>query len=135
LHSRPDSKKDQYGKENESESSGACPTPEDIRKIIEYMPLNVRTLTVVLASSGMRFGETLQLTRGDIKLGLNPPTIHIPAKITKTKKKRTIFISSEAKDFLDQWLSYNKENCLFPFTEQSVLEVWALAAKKVASMR
>ena len=52
------------------------------------MPLNARTLTLILSSSGMRVGEALSLKVSEIDVDRNPVRINLKAANTKTKKKR-----------------------------------------------
>jgi integrase len=121
------------------------PDKNEIARLIEYMPINARTLTLVLASSGMRVGEALKIKLDDISLDSNPTEIYLRPEYTKTKKKRTVFVSSEAKELLVEWLSYRKrylENKtgqkgmltkdlrLFPFSGTNYRSIWNLALKK-----
>ena len=57
---------------------------------------------LVMSSSGMRIGETLQIRKRDFDFdSYERLMIKLPAKITKTKKTRITFISKEAeKDLL-----------------------------------
>ena len=48
----------------------------------------------------MRIGEAVKIRKKDVILTLKRPMIKIPAKITKTRRGRTTFISSEAWGFL-----------------------------------
>jgi len=52
-------------------------TRENIRKIINHLPIHGKALIFVLASSGMRIGETLLLELEDIKLEENPVRVVI----------------------------------------------------------
>jgi integrase len=135
-------KKNLYkGKGNEAISSEYIPNNQDIAKIIEFMPIQARTLTLVLASSGMRSGEALQITLNDIDLDRTPARIYLRASYTKTKKKRLVFISSEAKVILKEWLEYrpkfidDKERIkmserIFPFSYNNFQAIWRHAIKK-----
>ena len=69
-----------YGKNSESITTEHVPTAEEIGRIIQYLPIQAKTLTLVLASSGMRIGEAIQLTLNDIELDRNPVRINIPAR-------------------------------------------------------
>ncbi len=69
---------------------------EDIQKLIEKAD-DVRTaLYLVLTSSGMRLGESIQLRKHHFDLNQNPVKITIPANIAKNSKGRSTFISNEA---------------------------------------
>ena len=94
------------GKNRDTISQEYVPKPEDIRKLLEYQDIGDRTLTLVLSSSGMRKGEATKITLDMLDLDHDPPMIRLPARITKTKKKRIVFISQEAKEALLEWLDY-----------------------------
>jgi integrase len=91
--------------------SGAEPVTEDripslseLRTICEHLPLNARAMVLVMASSGMRIGETLKLEVDDLNLKTDPARIVIPYTISKGKKGRTVLITPEAKELLQRWL-------------------------------
>ena len=90
----------------------------------------------------------MALTLNMIDLEHDPPKITLPAKITKTKRKRITFISNEAKDLVLEWLTYRIEyskraskRCnhyrfdpndkrLFPFTYSNFSKIWTNAVTK-----
>ena len=76
----------------------------DIKKILEYSDEQGRAAFLILASSGMRIGELVQLIEDDLHLKENPPRIHIRGETTKTKQQRDTFISPEALESLQLWL-------------------------------
>ena len=94
---------------NDAVNEERIPSNAEIARIVEYMPLHARTLTLMLSSSGMRVGECLALKSSDIMLDKNPVRINIRAEATKTKKKRVTFISSEAKAILQEWILYKNK--------------------------
>jgi integrase len=123
------------------------PSNEELRRIIEYLPVQGKALALVLSSSGMRIGEALQIKIKDIDLTRNPVKIKIRAEYTKTGKKRITFISPEAKLVVKEWLSYRdqyKERAdgrsweheredndqLFPFTHYTFNYMWHNALGK-----
>ncbi len=69
---------------------------EEIRKIIAEANFKKKALYLVLLSSGMRVGETVQLKKKHFDLSTKRAMIKIPADYTKTKQGRTVFISKEA---------------------------------------
>jgi len=69
---------------------------EEIRKIIGEANFKKKALYLVLLSSGMRVGETVQLKKRHFDLTTKRTMIKIPADYTKTKQGRTVFISKEA---------------------------------------
>ncbi len=80
------------------------PTTEELKRILQHLPLNGKTLLMVLASSGMRIGEATQLKISDIDLNKDPPLVMIRGEYTKSGNSRIAFISSEAKEVLQEWL-------------------------------
>ena len=73
------------GKENESISEEHIPPPDEIGRIMHYFPLIGQAITMVLASSGMRPGECLQINLHDLELERDPPRINLRSSTTKTK--------------------------------------------------
>jgi integrase len=71
------------------------PTQSELRTICEHLPLNARAMTLLMASSGMRIGETLKLEVDDLNLKADPARIVIPYTISKGKKARTVLITPE----------------------------------------
>ena len=94
---------------SKSRSEEETYTRENLRKIINHMPLHGKALVFMLASSGMRIGETLQLELEDIKLEEKPTRIMIRGENTKTGEKRITFISSEALEVLKEWLNVRSD--------------------------
>ncbi|NOZ82567.1 MAG: site-specific integrase [Euryarchaeota archaeon] len=80
-------------------------TPEKLRRILQHLPLHGRALVLVLASSGMRLGEALSLHLEDVKLEEEPVRVVVRADSTKTGAGRVTFVSSEAAEALQAWLS------------------------------
>jgi len=124
------------------------PTAEQLIKIIDFMPIQGRTLTLLLSSSGVRIGEALQLTIKDVDLTKTPVEVRIRDnggdRTTKGGESRTAFISAEAKEQLIGWMEYRpnylslntklstapNEDRIFPFTQSNVLQMWTLAVNK-----
>ena len=84
----------------------------ELKKIMEYSDEMGRAAFLVLASSGMRIGEIIQIELNDIYLKEKPVRIHLRAEITKTKKQRDTFISDEALDCLKKWLAIREQYLL-----------------------
>jgi integrase len=80
-----------------------------IRKILMFMDLKGRALLLMLISSGMRIGETLQLRDSDIDLTSTPVKIRIRMEYTKTRQERITFITPQAAEALKAWLPLRKE--------------------------
>ena len=134
-------------KGNRSRTQDQVPTSNQFQKILMQMPLHGATFFLVLASSGMRIGEALKLKISDFKLDEDPALIEIPAQITKSGDRRITFISSEAKQYIVEWLKtrsnyvqYSSKKSrfpknldsekLFPFGQTTALIIWHNAIKK-----
>jgi integrase len=124
------------------------PTNEELKHILDYMPIQGKALYLTLASSGMRIGEALRLEMDDLDLNQEPAKINIQASYTKSGNSRIAFISSEAKRYAEDWLKqrdrYLKVACsksklyekpledkrLFPFDESTARVLWMHALDK-----
>jgi len=124
------------------------PTTEELRKILNLMDIKGKALFLVLASSGMRIGEALKLRVEDFELDKDPARINIRGAYTKTGNSRVAFISSEAKEAVEQWLrirgdylkqasgrswKYNKpleDPRMFPFDTPTAYTMWKNALDK-----
>lgn len=124
------------------------PSNAELRRIMLYLQLNGRALFAVLASSGMRIGETLKLHVEDLDLSQSPAKVKIKGAYTKTGNWRYAFISGEAKDLVEEWLHHRSEYIrtsakrswrhkkdpqdkrLFPWEETSAYEMWYGALQK-----
>jgi len=128
---------------------------ETIKKIMVHMSLPGKTTVLVLASSGMRIGEALQIDISDIDLTTTPAQIVIRGENTKSGETRTCFIGAEAKESVIEWLkvrdsylksSLNRNNGLvekanakrkngadtrlLPFTDSNMRAMWENALSK-----
>jgi integrase/uncharacterized protein (UPF0335 family) len=128
---------------------------EIIKKILSHMSLVGKTVVLLLASSGMRIGELLKIDIEDIDLTTIPAQIVIRGENTKNGETRTVFISAEAKESVDEWLKVReaylrsslKRNAglvekakakkkdeadtrLLPFSDSNMREIWLNALKK-----
>ncbi len=135
----------------EAISDEHVPSNEELASLVEFMPIQAKTLTMVLASSGMRSGEAMQLRLDDLDLERNPARIKIRGEYSKNGKKRITFVSSETLNQLREWLSYRQQfieilkergkhrrkipltsddDRLFPFSIQNYAVIWKKALKK-----
>jgi len=76
----------------------ANPTREMIRTILQHCNERHTAEILISVSSGMRFGEILQLEHSDIDYTTSPATIHVRGETTKTGDPRTTYLSAEAVD-------------------------------------
>jgi integrase len=132
----------------EAISKEKVPNNEELARIIESLPIQAKTLTMFMASSGTRIGEALQIQLTDLDLHSTPPKIYLRASYTKTKKKRITFITTETKNQLEEWLQYRPkyieknlfyledsviedyQGLVFPFTDINFRDIWRKALKK-----
>jgi integrase len=128
---------------------------EILRKILAHTDEKASALILVLASSGMRIGETLNVKLSDVDLDKEPPEIIVRGEYTKGNETRVVFISKEAKAAVEEWLNVRenyiksahnrnkglikkgeakpkkeKDDRLFPFAEAVVREFWSNALEK-----
>jgi len=124
------------------------PSNEELKSILTHMDAKGKALFLMLASSGMRIGEALQLKLNDIDLESEPAKVNISGKYTKTGNPRIAFISTEAKEVIKEWFKvrddyikaaagkshkYKKsveDNRIFPFLNNTAWCMWKNAVKK-----
>lgn len=82
---------------------------ETMQSILSHMDAKGRAFVLVLASSGMRIGELLQILLSDVRLDKSPAEINIRGEYTKTGVQRFCFISSEAAEAVREWLKVRGE--------------------------
>jgi len=89
---------------NGARTADRPPSINELKKIINYLPMQGKALFLCMASSGMRIGEALGIEVDDIDLEGDPARINIMGEKTKTGDRRWTFISSEAKEYVKEWL-------------------------------
>ncbi|MEM3433472.1 MAG: tyrosine-type recombinase/integrase [Candidatus Methanomethyliaceae archaeon] len=125
-------------------------TREVLRKILAHCDVRGRALFLFLASSGVRIGSALRLKLEDVDLSQDPPLVVVRGEYTKAGDTYFTFISTEAKEALQEWmkvrgkyleaaggkskgLGINKpleDGRIFPFNETTANKMWALAVRK-----
>ena len=130
-------------------------TKENLQKVLSHTDEKGTALILMLASSGMRIGEALQIKLSDIALDDDLPVINIRGEYTKTGERRYVFLSREARRAVNEWLQVRddylksaqhrnsglvkKANAkqkrldddrLFPFSDATVREMWGNAVRK-----
>jgi len=135
------------GKVTEAITWEDVPTNAELKRVVEYMPIQGKAMALLLSSSGIRIGESVQLKLGDIEFDSDPARIKIRAEYTKTGKRRITFMSSEAKEAIEEWLKYRdqyvktanarsaryartKSDCIFPFRAENFNTIWRNALIK-----
>jgi integrase len=69
----------------------------------------LKAFLYLLATSGLRSKEAVSLRLKDVELSNEkgePSIIHVRKEHSKTRRSRNVFITSEATEFLKQWLDY-----------------------------
>ena len=124
------------------------PSNAELKKIILQMQGHGKALFLLLSSSGMRIGEALKIQGDDIELDKDSPRIKIRGEYTKTGNSRITYMSSEAKEAIQDWLKqresylktaaaksmHNKpleDSRLFPFNENTAYLMWTNALRKL----
>ena len=122
-------------------------TREGIIRILNYSPVQMKALIMVMCSSGIRLGEALGITVDDVDLQGDPVALHIPKKIAKNKLPRTTYITSETAKVLREWMAYRAEYLekkrgrpeyrtplddprVFPFNDSAGTDMFILACQK-----
>lgn len=134
-------------KGSKARTNDKVPSNADLKSILAYMPIQGRALYLVLSSSGMRIGEALALSLSELDLKSDPPRVLIRGENSKTGDNRTVFLSSEAKEALEDWLKVrdrylkgaiskshrwkdSEDSRVFPFTTQNAYVIWYNALEK-----
>jgi len=117
-------------------------TKEQLRAILNHLPIQHRALNLFLASTGCRIGETLQLKIDDLHLEEDPPSATIRAEYTKKGVGgRIVWMSYEAGDTIKEWLKIKSlkrksagygdysGDLVFPFGDTTVRIIWRRALK------
>lgn len=90
---------------------------ESINILCENASPYMKGSILVLASSGMRTSEFLQLTKEDIKFNLDPVEVHLRAEITKTRVDRVTYLSPQAVEFFPKIKPYDEKKSLVNFEQ------------------
>lgn len=80
---------------------------EPLRKLFSYFDIRAKAFFLCLASSGCRTGELLQVEMEDIDLDRSP--VRIILRKTKNGIPRHVYISSEAKEALLEYLRHREQ--------------------------
>ena len=70
-------------------------THDEIRLMCNHASPRKKLLYMAMKDSGARNGELCQVRKRDVDFSKNPVEIHLPAKITKGRKSRLIYITRE----------------------------------------
>lgn len=148
--------KDKLPKGKRARTEDGDLTRERLRNILTHCDAKGNALFLLLASSGIRIGEALKLQLYDINFTSDPIKVRVRGEITKEGDAYYSFISSEAKEALDEWLkvresylqsSVNRgrglsklgngqgvkdinDTRLFPFSMDVANSMWMIAVRK-----
>jgi len=129
------------------------PSNVELRRILMHMPIQGKALYLMLASGGMRIGETLQLKLDDVEFNKRPGKVNIRGKYTKTGNSRVAFVSKEAVMAVQEWLKTRKQyliaavgkshkytksvedDRLFPFLNNTAYAIWKNAVRKAGFLK
>jgi integrase len=79
--------------------------PEILLKMIDRADLHMKAVITTLVSTGMRSGECSNLLLSD----LDGDTITIRKEIAKRRQGGKVYLTSEAQQYMKQWLEYRDE--------------------------
>jgi len=82
---------------------------EKLRAILSHSGVMMKALLLVLLSSGIRVGEALQLKMTDLPPNTFPQVVNVRGEVAKEGDSYTSFMSSEAKEALNEWLKVREE--------------------------
>jgi integrase len=86
------------------ESYDRAPTIEEVRRLVSHAPgARLKALILLLASSGMRVGEAVNLKVGNFDFDSKPTKVMV-GPFTKTRQQRVTFITEEATNALKDYL-------------------------------
>ena len=101
---------------------------EVLRKLFNHCNLTLKTIILILLSSGARINEILSLKVTDIELKDGYGILNLQRETTKTKKARYVLISKECVEVLNEYLRRVKPTkFLFDFKYANALYMLNLA--------
>ncbi len=108
------SEKDTRSLKNKMPKGGAATVErefdtENLRALIHHFDLMMKALILLLASSGIRIGEALQLVLEDIDISGDIGHITIRAEVAKNRQQRYTFCSKEAMEALNEWMKVREK--------------------------
>lgn len=128
------------------------PSNAELKQVMQYLPIHGKALFSILASSGMRIGEALQLKAGDVDLGKSPARATLRGGYTKSGNWRYAFINEEAVEAIKAWLAVRgnyleaasgrswrvkkslDDARLLPFSECTAYMMWYGAVQKAGML-
>jgi len=109
-------------------------TKEHFRKIIDYLPIQGKAITLFLANTGARIGETLQLMTSDLNLDVDPAYADIQEKYTMARfGAHRIYFNRESVDAINNWLKTREgdyNDLVFGIKVRGFSKMWNRALEK-----
>jgi integrase/uncharacterized coiled-coil protein SlyX len=138
-------------------SEEKVPRREEVKLLLQHLPLHMKAYVLFILSGGLRPGEPLDLELDDIEEEHGLTRINLKAKNTKTGHKRWTYITPEATTVYKLWLESreqfiestakairsnetrkkylkNSRDKIFPFTYNTANKVWNTAVKQAGLM-
>ena len=112
-------------------SEDRIPTTSELKQILTHGDARSKSFFLVMISSGIRPEELCQIETSMIDFDSNPVSIKIPASISKTKRQRFTFISTEAKESLLEWLKVKDAYQIAKVGKSQGLRRWMINVKGV----
>jgi len=81
-----------------------APDRDLLKQMFNSGSVHQRVLLALLASTGCRIGELIAVMVDDLDLKTDPARIRIRKEITKTRKRRYVFLTTEARGLVEAWL-------------------------------
>ncbi|NHV97393.1 MAG: tyrosine-type recombinase/integrase [Thaumarchaeota archaeon] len=119
-----------------------APTVDELRRILAVVGARNRALFLMLASTGMRIGECLQLRLGDLQLDDDPP--YVDVRTAKSGVLRRVYLTKECVETLKAylgsrlmvepptaWLWPRRGDASKPLRKTHAQQYWYVALKKV----
>ncbi len=107
---------------------------EQFRKIIEYLPIQGKAVTLFLANTGARTGAILQLRISDVNLDVDPAYADIQDKyFMGMTGGRRVYFNRESVDAINNWLKTREgdyNDLVFGIKSSSFSKMWNRALEK-----
>ena len=138
-------------------SEEKVPRKEEVKLILQHLPLHIKTYVLFLLSGGLRPGEPLTLNLDDIDEEDGLTRINLKSSGTKTGRKRWTYVTPEATKSYELWMEsrdhfiestantlrsekqrkkylMDSRHKVFPFTYNTANKVWNTAVRKAGLM-
>ncbi len=83
-------------------------TKKELRRVVSHLDSFGRSIVLFMITSGARVGEAIQVRVDDLMLDEDPPRVRLDRRYTKNGRARTVFMTEEAKEEIEEWLEIRK---------------------------